>query len=97
MKNSSLCLLCGLTALGIASCGNRAGQNSSAARSGAEAPLEIDALLAAADSLNGRTVWIEGVGIVRPFMLEIRDRSCLGLLSARDGSLYALRMPGYRV
>ncbi len=39
----------------------------------------------------------EGVEIVRPFITEIRDRSCLGLLSARDGSLYALRMPDYRV
>lgn len=62
MKNIFfLCLLCGLTALGITSCGNRAAQNSSAARSGVEVPLEIDALLAAADSLNGQTVWIEGV------------------------------------
>ncbi len=39
----------------------------------------------------------EGVEIVRPFITEFRDRSCLGLLSARDGALYALRMPGYRV
>lgn len=61
MKNIFLCLLCGLTALGITSCGNRTAQNSSSARSGIEVPLEIDALLAAADSLNGQTVWIEGV------------------------------------
>lgn len=61
MKNIFLCMLCGLAALGIASCGNRAAQNDPATRTAAEAPMEIDALLAAADSLAGHEVWIEGV------------------------------------
>ncbi len=62
MKNIFLCMLfCGLTALGITSCGNRAAQNNPATRTAAEAPMEIDALLVAADSLAGHEVWIEGV------------------------------------
>jgi len=61
MKNIFFFMLCGLIATGITSCGNRAAQNNSATRAAIETPMEIDALLAAADSLAGHEVWIEGV------------------------------------